>query len=300
MTPVSELATTLSKAIRPPDLTAIERVLISGDLAALTQDQRLAYYNSTCESLGLNPLTRPFDYITLNGKLTLYARKDATEQLRKIHGVSITQLEKTFHEGLYIVTALATDKTGRADASTGAVTITGLKGEALANALMKAETKAKRRVTLSICGLGMLDETEAADVTSQQSTLVIEPVKAPPAGVDARTGEIVEPPALPAGALYISSCEALGGKGKKAGTVTFSDGVKATVWQSDGQLFDLASEICQQAQPVIATLQPGKGDYPPTLKGLKRVSDAVGLKDALQEVLGGPPADWAEYEPKAF
>ena len=32
--------------------------------------------------------------------------------------------------------------------------------EAKANAMMKAETKAKRRVTLSICGLGMLDESE--------------------------------------------------------------------------------------------------------------------------------------------
>lgn len=30
----------------------------------------------------------------------------------------------------------------------------------MANALMKAETKAKRRVTLSICGLGLLDESE--------------------------------------------------------------------------------------------------------------------------------------------
>jgi hypothetical protein len=35
-----------------------------------------------------------------------------------------------------------------------------LKGDALANALMKSETKAKRRVTLSIAGLGWLDETE--------------------------------------------------------------------------------------------------------------------------------------------
>lgn len=35
--------------------------------------------------------------------------------------------------------------------------------EALANALMKAETKAKRRVTLSIAGLGLLDESELED-----------------------------------------------------------------------------------------------------------------------------------------
>jgi hypothetical protein len=33
-------------------------------------------------------------------------------------------------------------------------------GDVLANALMKAETKAKRRVTLSLAGLGWLDETE--------------------------------------------------------------------------------------------------------------------------------------------
>jgi hypothetical protein len=37
---------------------------------------------------------------------------------------------------------------------------------------MKAETKAKRRVTLSICGLGFLDETEV-------ETLKKDPVEAP-------------------------------------------------------------------------------------------------------------------------
>jgi hypothetical protein len=40
------------------------------------------------------------------------------------------------------------------------VPLGNLRGEALANALMRAETKAKRRVTLSIAGLGWLDETE--------------------------------------------------------------------------------------------------------------------------------------------
>ena len=33
--------------------------------------------------------------------------------------------------------------------------------------MMKAETKAKRRVTLSICGLGVLDETEVENVPHQ-------------------------------------------------------------------------------------------------------------------------------------
>jgi hypothetical protein len=48
------------------------------------------------------------------------------------------------------------------------VTVGGLKGESKANAMMKAETKAKRRVTLSICGLGMLDETEVETIPSAQ------------------------------------------------------------------------------------------------------------------------------------
>lgn len=59
-----------------------------------------------------------------------------------------------------VVTARAQTIDGRDDESTGAVSIQGLKGEALANAIMKSETKAKRRVTLSICGLSGLDESE--------------------------------------------------------------------------------------------------------------------------------------------
>jgi len=137
-----------------------ELALIAGDLAKLSPDERLSYYSKVCESVGLNPLTQPFAYITLNSKLTLYARKDATDQLRKINGVSITNLKEEERDGVYVVTATAQTRDGRIDCSKGAVNIGGLKGDALANAIMKAETKAKRRVTLSICGLGFLDETE--------------------------------------------------------------------------------------------------------------------------------------------
>lgn len=141
------------------DASVIETVLVGGDLSKLSAQQRTSYYKAVCDSVGLNPLTKPFDYITLNGKLTLYARKDATDQLRNMHGVSITKLEREKLEGIYLVTAYAM-RDGRQDSSIGAVNIDNLKGDALANAMMKAETKAKRRVTLSICGLGMLDETE--------------------------------------------------------------------------------------------------------------------------------------------
>lgn len=144
--------------------TTIEQVLISGDLSRLNAEQRNIYYKSVCDSLGLNPLTRPFDYITLNGKLTLYARKDCTDQLRKLQGVSIRIVSRESVEGVMVVTAQATDKSGRIDESTGAVSVQGLRGEALANAVMKAETKSKRRVTLSICGLGFTDESEVESI----------------------------------------------------------------------------------------------------------------------------------------
>lgn len=150
----------------------LENVLIMGDLSKLSPEERVMYYKSVCRSLNINPLTRPFDYITLNGKLTLYAKKDATDQLRARDGISIISLDSKTVNDIYLVTARATTKDGRSDAATGAVNIGGLKGDALANALMKAETKAKRRVTLSICGLGLLDETEIETIRDAQPTIV--------------------------------------------------------------------------------------------------------------------------------
>jgi hypothetical protein len=113
-----------------------------------------------CKSLGLNAMTKPFEYLTLNGKLRLYALRDCADQLRRLHGISIYIASREKMSDIYVVTARAKDRTGREDESTGAVPLGNLKGDALANALMKAETKAKRRVTLSIAGLGWLDETE--------------------------------------------------------------------------------------------------------------------------------------------
>ena len=142
----------------------LEDVVIRGDLDALTPEQRTEYYNRVCETLGLNPLTGPFAYIRLQGRLQLYAKKDATDQLRKINRVSVIELHAAERDGICVVTAHVEDATGRKDCATGAVSIAGLRGEALANGMMKAETKAKRRATLSVCGLGFLDESELEDI----------------------------------------------------------------------------------------------------------------------------------------
>jgi hypothetical protein len=150
----------------------LEKVLLLGDISSLTAEQKVNYLHSLCESLGLNPLTRPIEFIKMGGKEVCYVKKDGTDQLRKLHNVSLKIVGREFAEGVYVVTAQATQPSGRTDESIGAVSVVGLKGDNLANATMKAETKSKRRVTLSICGLGFLDETEVEGASPRPVEIV--------------------------------------------------------------------------------------------------------------------------------
>lgn len=138
----------------------LTKLVLRGDLSGLTEQETVQYYMSLCSHLGLDPVTRPFDLLVLNGKKVLYAHKGCTDQLRMKYGVSVTDLRGEVLADCYRVTALGQNAKGRTDAATGVVKVKGLTGDAYANAVMKAETKAKRRLTLSLCGLGMLDETE--------------------------------------------------------------------------------------------------------------------------------------------
>lgn len=153
---------------------ALERILIHGDLSPMNEEQRLQYVKAVCKAVGVSILFRPFDYIKLNGKVVLYANRACTEQLRIIHNISLKITVRERIDGLYCVTAQAISGKGKTDESIGAVNIKGLSGEALANAMMKAETKAKRRVTLSIAGLGILDEIEAKQLAEQEQKIATE------------------------------------------------------------------------------------------------------------------------------
>ncbi len=155
------------------DAKLMESVLLQGDLSKLTPSQRVNYYKKVCESLGLNPLTRPFDYITLNNRLTLYAKKDAADQLRKIHGVSIDDMDVQELADMFIVKVKGHNREGRTDVEIGVVNKKDMQGN-LANVQMKASTKAKRRLTLSLCGLGWLDETEVQSIPDAQEVVVTE------------------------------------------------------------------------------------------------------------------------------
>lgn len=167
----------------------IEAVLAKGDLSKLTPGERNAYYLEVCRATGLSPITQPFAYINLSGKLVLYAKRDAADQLRKNNGVSIEVVSHRVGDGCVTVHVKATDKAGRTDEEFGVVALPDtLKGELRANAFMKAITKAKRRVTLSICGLGLPDESEVEDI--QPSVQIAHDLET--GEVDDHRGEFIE------------------------------------------------------------------------------------------------------------
>jgi hypothetical protein len=149
----------------------LDSIITEGDLSKLNQAQKIEYHNAICDRVGVDPASRPFDYIKMNGKLILYANKSACEQLRRVHGVSVTDVKKETIGNIFTVTVLVKNGKGRTDCGMGAVDTTNLKGEAMANAYLKCETKAKRRATLSICGLGMLDESEIDSVKAVECSV---------------------------------------------------------------------------------------------------------------------------------
>lgn len=151
------------------DAGVVSDIVLKGDLRQFTPEQKVKYYTGLCKSLGLNPLTKPFDLLILNNREVLYANKGCSEQLRQKYKVSVENIEQKIEDGICITTVLVKDHTGRVDGEIGAVNVAGLRGDALANARMKSATKAKRRATLSICGLGFLDETEVETIPGAQT-----------------------------------------------------------------------------------------------------------------------------------
>lgn len=155
----------------------LESLVCNGDCKVLNQSQRVEYYRYRCNALGLDPATQPFAYIQLNGKLVLYALAATTQQLTKSRNLSVEIVSKDKVDDSFIVQARVKGADGRSSDNIGAVSVAGLKGESLSNAMMKAVTKAIRRAVLAHEGLGMLDETEAETIPGAK-TMAVEEVAA--------------------------------------------------------------------------------------------------------------------------
>ena len=138
----------------------VESLVMRGDISALSPEHRVRFYVQTCEGLGLNPHSQPFAFLKLNGKEVMYATRGATDQLAAMH-----RIDRKIIDGPRIMdiagskvaycVAEARHPNGRTETATATLPVADP-----VNLYMKLETKAKRRVTLSILGLGLLDETE--------------------------------------------------------------------------------------------------------------------------------------------
>lgn len=116
-----------------------------------------------CKSLRLNPLTKPIDYLSSpDGKLVPYINSLGVAQLRGQFGISTKVIETRTDKEFIYCTVAARDRTGRVEEAIAVVPLQDkygkpLTGERKANAIMKSETKAKRRATLALCGLSWAD-----------------------------------------------------------------------------------------------------------------------------------------------
>lgn len=156
------------------DPAIIESIVLAGDLSKLKPDQKVVYYNYRCQQAGLDPSAKPFDLLTLSGKQVLYANAGATQQLCNIHKLSTQITHRERVDDIYLVSCRVTGADGRISENQGAVSVGGLKGDALANAILKATTKAIRRSVLAHCGLGMLDETEVETIPGARVAPVVQ------------------------------------------------------------------------------------------------------------------------------
>lgn len=159
--------------IAEPEQTAsaLSHYLATGDLSKLSGEERAALYVDTCRSLGINARTRPFDWIefydpeTKGKKLTLYPNRSCAEQLRRQHQISVRIVSEEIVGKLFKVVVEGRRPNGVTDTATSYVPLTDrddrpLVGQRLANAFMKGQTTAKRRLTFSMVGMYSPPEIE--------------------------------------------------------------------------------------------------------------------------------------------
>jgi hypothetical protein len=99
------------------------------DSRSLTPEDRAAYVAEICRALKLNPLTRPVQFLALQGREVLYLTRGATDQLAARHGLNRETLEGPdfrVMEGVKVAfcKVKATLPSGRFEVSTATLKVT--------------------------------------------------------------------------------------------------------------------------------------------------------------------------------
>lgn len=155
------------------DLKPLFKVAMAGDLSSLTMRDKMMLYASKAKSMGIDPMTQPFDLIESKGKQVLYPNAKCAAELQRIHGVSLGAVRtQMLDKDLVQVEITATLRNGRTDSDIGIVQV-GDRGISRGDAIMKAATKAKRRVTFSILGMSsfVLEPDEMTEIPVMDATV---------------------------------------------------------------------------------------------------------------------------------
>ena len=144
---------------------------ILGDLSKLTEQQQQEYLLAVCEHLQVPPELGLINLSWMDTgdsarQLVVYVKRGATDIIRDIKKINVTSLAPLNGDGYVGFTATGTDSTGRQEMAVGAVSIKGLSGTAIANAVKTAQTQSLRRMTLQFAGGGFLDESEVNEKTT--------------------------------------------------------------------------------------------------------------------------------------
>jgi hypothetical protein len=135
------------------------------DLDRLSKEELQQYYLDACAFHGVPPELNVLAFTYMDSgdgarRRVLYAKKGATDIIRERLGISVADLRKEIFNGTLTYTCFGKNKDGRFEIAVGASYIDGLTGRALEVAIMVAQTRAIRRMTLQFAGAGLIDETE--------------------------------------------------------------------------------------------------------------------------------------------
>jgi len=141
------------------------------DLSNLTEEQKQEYVGAVCDHL---EVPKELNLVRLiwsdegDGarRQVAYVLKGATDIIREKRKITTESLTSQIVQGSVVFTATGKDKEGRQEIAVGSAFIGNAIGKNLDNAIMTAQTRATRRMTIQFVGGGVLDESEVNSFTT--------------------------------------------------------------------------------------------------------------------------------------
>lgn len=247
--------TQLQKTVQDKLPASVVKAQLYNDWSKLSEEDRLKAALALCRALDIPTPLNPFRFITMNGKVVLYAPNEAAQLIAESKGASVNITNKYLDKetNIYTVEVRVSTATRTID-NMACLYVGGLTGQKRADAMMKAVTKASRRTIFAAFGLSVTDDDDIeAQRTQGPATGVLPPT----------TGQVQqgEPETLPPADQEAEDLKALlyqqliGKEGK------FSKNTKAArswIEENCGKKFDDLD--ANDANELLAKLENEKDD----------------------------------------